>query len=179
MGATKQHDARGGESAQSDSERRDSGVATSGVREPDASERETTPAPPSSEAWAQSVFSARPTSVPDYDVAAIALETSLRHAPLPALPLDITVPARTGTEPPPGLELRLAFLLLHTDGRSSIRDIAEATSIPAGDVLEAFVQLAHAGLVDLAGTQSAGREVPISGIRTAGGRGGEPDEPPR
>jgi hypothetical protein len=127
----------------------DSDVAASGVRVD--RERETTPAPPhASGEWA-SFPSERPTSVPDYDVASHAFETSLRHQALPRLPLDVAVPTRTALPAPPDLELRASFLLLHVDGRSTVGDIAELTAIPVDEVLATFVGLTAVGLVQLAG----------------------------
>jgi hypothetical protein len=139
-----------------------SDVASSGVRV----ERETTPAPPSvtEDGWAASYPSARPTSVPDYDVAAIAFETSLRHHAPPSLPLDIVVPRRTLTTAPAELELRACFLLLHVDGRSSVRDIAELTVLPVTEVLAGILALAALGLVEMGGNEVA-RAVPASGER--------------
>ena len=125
----------------------DSDVAASGVR----AERETTPAPASAgHEWA-AFPSARPTSVPDYNVASHAFETSLRHPALPRLPLDVAVPVRTKLVPPADLELRASFLLLHVDGRASVCEIAELTAIPVDEVLATFVGLTAVGLVDLAG----------------------------
>jgi hypothetical protein len=132
------------------------------------SERETTPAPPSASSASseelESLSSARPTSVPDYDVAAIAFESSLRHERLPSLPLDLAVPERTQEAPPDDLDLRASFLLLHIDGRSSVREISDLTSISVDEVLAAFLALAAKGLVELRGNQVA-RDVPISGER--------------
>lgn len=164
MGSTKKDNARA-EDAPSDVQEHahDSDVAASGVRV--ERERETTPAPAStSDEWA-SFPSARPTSVPEYDVAAHAFETSLRHQALPRLPLDVAVPTRTFVALPADLELRAAFLLLHVDGRSSVREIAELTALPVEEVLATFLGLLASGLVALGGTQaSAG--VPASGSRT-------------
>lgn len=174
MGATKGREGAAGASSESiDHEERghESGISP-GVRDQDdaqeaqrAGQRETTPAPPgSSDEWA-SVPSARPTSVPDYDVAALAFETALRHPPPPSLPLDIAVPTRTRAEVPAGIELRAAFLLLHVDGRSSVRDIADMTVMPIAEVLASLIGLAELGLVELAGTQTARRAAPMSGER--------------
>ncbi len=124
---------------------RDSDVAASGVRVD--RERETTPAPPNTEDEWASVPSARPTSVPDYDVASHAFESSLRHPALPRLPLDVAVPMRTTLAPPVDLELRASFLLLHVDGRTSIGEIAELTAIPVDEVLATFMGLTAVGLV--------------------------------
>jgi hypothetical protein len=143
---------------------RGSEVAASGVRGLRA-ERETTPAPASVEdEWVTNVPSARPTSVPDYDVAAVAFETSLRHHALPSLPLDVAVPTRTYVAPPAELDLRACFLLLHVDGRSSVRDIAELTALPVEEVLGGMLDLSTRGLVEIDGTQLA-RDVPVSGGR--------------
>ena len=121
-------------------------------------ERKTTPAPPrSTDAWA-SFPSARPTSVPDYDVASYAFETSLRHAAVPRLPLDLAVPVRTKLAAPSDLELRASFLLLHVDGCTSVGEIAELTSIPLDEVLATFAGLTAVGLVELGGVTRTGRE---------------------
>jgi hypothetical protein len=141
-------------------------VSASGVRDPNESQRETTPAPPQSrDGWAADLPSARPTSVPEFDLAALALETALRHHPLPSLPLDMAVPARTHAPPPAALELRAAFLLLHVDGRSSVRDIAELTTLPVDEAVAAFLALAQMGLVEIAGVRTPGRAAPRSGER--------------
>jgi hypothetical protein len=130
-------------------------------------ERETTPAPPdlgqANEAWS-AYPSARPTSVPGYDVAAHAFASSLQHPALPSLPLDVSVPTRTRASVPADLELRTSFLLLHVDGRSSLRQIADLTGIGVDEVLDAFLQLMALGLVELGGTEAAGA-VPMSGER--------------
>ncbi len=127
-------------------------------------ERETTPAPPSASGEFASFPSARPTSVPDYDVAAHAFESSLRVQQPARLPLDVAIPTRTFLSAPADLELRAAFVLLHVDGRSSIREIAELTMLPVDEVLGTFLGLTAIGLVTLGGTQeSVG--VPTSGER--------------
>ena len=145
-----------------------SGVASSsdvrGVRDVRV-ERETTPAPSgTTDEWA-SFPSERPTSVPTYYVAAVAFETSLRHQALPGLPLDVAIPTRTSVPAPADLELRASFLLLHVDGHSSVRDIADLTSIPVGEVLVMFLALTARGLVELGGTQAVAA-VPTSGERS-------------
>jgi hypothetical protein len=110
-------------------------------------ERLTEPAAPSDVA-----ASARPTAVPDYDVAALSTTgVSLRHkATIKNLSLDVTIPIPTGAAAPPDLDLRLAFLLLHADGETSIGQIAAAVERPPHDVLASFVELAAHGLVRLA-----------------------------
>jgi hypothetical protein len=131
-------------------------------------ERETTPAPPdlsshASEAWS-AYPSARPTSVPGYDVAAHAFASSLQHPALPSLPVDVSIPTRTRASAPAELELRASFLLLHVDGRSSLRQIADLTGIDVGEVLDTFLRLMALGLVALGGTEAASA-VPVSGAR--------------
>ena len=108
--------------------------------------------------------SGRPTSVPTYDVAAVAFETSLRHQSLPSLPLDVAIPTRTSVPVPADLELRASFLLLHVDGHSSVREIADLTNIPVGEVLVMFLALTARRLIELGGTQAV-RGVPASGER--------------
>lgn len=104
-------------------------------------DRETLPAPP---------LSSRPTSIPDYDLAAVASSSaSLRHATIKNLSLDGTIPIPTGVEVPHDLDLRLAFLLLHADGATSIVQIARSVERPPHDVLASFVELAAFGLVRL------------------------------
>ena len=138
-----------------------SDVASSGIRV----ERETTPAPAfaNGDEWvAENALSARPTSVPDYDVAAVAFETSLRHQALPSLPHDVAVPTRTFLTPPPDLGVSASFLLLHVDGVANVREIAELAALPVTDVLAGLLDLTARGLVSLGGTQLSGG-VPVSG----------------
>jgi hypothetical protein len=162
MGSTNRKDALANEQ---DAEREHlvvSDVAGSGVRVD--RERETTPAPASTSGEYTSFPSARPTSVPEYDVAAHAFETSLLHQAPPRLPLDLAIPTRTSLAAPPDLELRAAFLLLHVDGRSSVREISELTMIAVDEVLASFLGLTAVGLVLLGGTQAV-TAVPSSGPR--------------
>jgi hypothetical protein len=143
-----------------------SSVSSSGVRV----ERETTPAPAfangaNGDEWVeQNAPSARPTSVPDYDVAAVAFETSLRHQALPSLPHDVAVPTRTRLAPPPDLGVTASFLLLHVDGIANVREIAELAALPVTEVLACLLDLTARGLVSLGGTQLSGG-VPVSGAR--------------
>ena len=138
---------------------------SSGCGSSTSGERATTPAPTSvSGEWASST-SDRPTSVPTYDVAAVAFETTMRHPSGTSLPLDVAVPVRTSPIVPTGLDLRASFLLLHVDGASSLRDIADATGLALADVQSGFLALTAEGLVELGGT-TAVRAVPRSGART-------------
>jgi hypothetical protein len=166
MASTKGRQAQDGDLHDLEVVQHDSGVAASGVRV--ERERETTPAPaPVSgewDAWA-STPSDRPTSVPTYDVAAVAFETSMRHQRPASLPLDVAIPTRTSSAVPTGLDHRASFLLLHVDGQSSIRDIAQLTGLPFADVQATFLLLTADGLVALGGTHAV-QGVPVSGERT-------------
>lgn len=125
------------------------------IRDPNAApgdararERETTPAPPSGEVL-QKERSALPTSIPDFDFAAVA-EGALSHpAHAPRMPADVAVPTRTAVRPREDLPHRLAFLLLVVDGRTSIAEIAAANGLPRDEVLAGFAELIGAGLVRL------------------------------
>jgi len=100
----------------------------------------------------------------NYDVEAVALETSMPHVALAHLPVDVTTPIRTNCAVPADLELRASFLLLHVDGQSSIRELAALTTLPVADVLALVLNLVARGLVTLGGTSSV-QAVPASGDR--------------
>jgi hypothetical protein len=167
MGSTKAGEAQDEELRGDEPTQHDSGVAASGsgsgVRV--ERDRETTPAPANvADDWA-SYPSERPTSVPTYDVAAVAFETSMRHHVRAGLPLDVAIPTRTSSAVPTHLDLRASFLLLHVDGQSSVREIAEVTGLPFADVEATFLSLTADGLVELGGTHAV-LGVPASGQRT-------------
>ena len=165
-----------GEEKHEHEEREGSGPSASGIGTIGSTraERETTPAPANVDMldalaqdadWAEKdAPSARPTSVPDYDVAAVAFETSLRHHALPSLPHDVAVPTRTRLTPPADLGVSASFLLLHVDGVATVRDIAELAGLPVTEVLTVLLDLTARGLVQLGGTQLAGG-TPVSGAR--------------
>ncbi|HEY8074096.1 MAG TPA: hypothetical protein VIF62_08305, partial [Labilithrix sp.] len=83
-------------------EEEEDALRPSGVRD----HRATTPAPAGT--FDSILASSRPTSVPEYDFAAMAGAASLRHATLKNIRLDSCVPIPTGAEAPPDLDLRLA-----------------------------------------------------------------------
>ncbi|AKU95931.1 hypothetical protein AKJ09_02595 [Labilithrix luteola] len=126
-------------------------------------ERETTPAPanPDLDAWGDPIPDVRPTRVPDFDVDAFA-RGALLPPDMPRLPVDVTVPLRTAAAPPADLALRLAFVLLHVDGRSTIRSIADSVALPVEETLDMFVELIGRGLVELGPTESS-TGIPHSG----------------
>jgi hypothetical protein len=114
-------------------------------------ERGTTPAPESSEAKTD-VPSARPTSVPEsFD--ADWLDAALaRSASAPSVPGDLAVPVRVPGASCEGLDVSMAFLLLHVDGRSSMAQIAAAAQLGVSEVTASFLELVRLGCIQLAGT---------------------------
>jgi hypothetical protein len=98
------------------------------------------------------VPSGRPTTVPSYDVEALAAasswENQLPERPVVKLPLDLAVPVRKRASAD-GAPLRAAFLLSHVDDRMSIAEIAESAQIPIADAIECFVLLGDLGVVEL------------------------------
>lgn len=113
-------------------------------------ERQTTPAPPTTESVNDGA-SRFPTPAPTSHFSVMAHGASLRHQSSPRLPMDIAVPVRTAARPPDDLPHRLAFLLLVVDGRASIADIAKQNDLPIEEVLAGFIDLLGAGLVELGG----------------------------
>lgn len=163
MGTTKGSNAIGAlDAIERDSEAQADEAALSGVR----FERETTPAPANPDRerdeWGDPIPENRPTSVPDFDVDAFARGALIRHD-VPRLPVDVTVPLRTSAVAPTDLDLRLAFVLLHVDGRSSIRNIADSIALPVEETLDMFVELIGRGLVELGASESSSKGIPYSG----------------
>jgi len=96
---------------------------------------------------------ARPTTVPTYDVEALAAASSLEtqlpaHQTRPQVALDLAVPIRKRASLD-GAPLRAAFLLLHVDDRMSVAEIALTAQIPVAEAIESFVLLADLGVVEL------------------------------
>ena len=106
---------------------------------------------------------ARPTTVPTYDVEALAaassLETQLPRQAGPLVALDLAVPIRRRASLD-GVPLRAAFLLLHVDDRMSVAEIALTAQIPVAEAIESFVLLADLGVVELRG--AADRQLAIA-----------------
>jgi hypothetical protein len=94
--------------------------------------------------------STRPTSVPDYDLGAIAAG-AMPDSKATALPIDLCVPVRLRTEPAEGTPLRAAFLLSHVDARSTVGEIAVSSQLPLAETIATFEMLARLGLVELRG----------------------------
>lgn len=91
--------------------------------------------------------SSRPTSVPEYDVGALAA-ASLQGVAKSRVPLDLAVPVRRRASAD-GAPLRAAFLLAHVDDRASISEIAAWAQVPLFEAIDAFRLLAALGLVEL------------------------------
>lgn len=111
------------------------------------------------------VSSARPTTVPNYDVEALAAASSW-EANLPQqrkkseLPLDLAIPIRLTRASVDGAPLRAAFLLSHVDDRLSISEIASSAQIPLTDAIESFVLLSDLGIVELRGASGPPSKAP-------------------
>jgi hypothetical protein len=121
--------------------------APTSARDSGVRDRETTPAPAG--AIDSMVASSRPTRIPDFDFTALASHASLRHRTLRNLSMERMIPTVTSKAAPADLELRLAFLLLHADGATTVGEIAAQVQRPAHDVLASFVELSGLGLVKL------------------------------
>lgn len=110
-----------------------SGPVPAGTRSAD--ERETTPAPPppmdGAFSWADVTPSVLRLSTPGF-----ARTTG-------------AVAYRTVASTPSDLDVRLAFVLLHVDGESSLEDIAQLAGLPTEEVRARFLELLAMGLVDL------------------------------
>lgn len=110
---------------------RSSGLAPSHVssRPVPVGERETTPAPPS-------------TDLPRVGEGALRLRS-------PFTPAATDVPYRTAAVVPDDLDLRLAFVLLHVDGEATFESIAKLVALPGEELQARFLELLAMGLVDL------------------------------
>jgi hypothetical protein len=115
-----------------------------GTKRAPAGNNLTVPAPPSAQG------SARPTSVPDYDLRAMAAG-AMPDAKATALPIDLCVPVRRRGASPDGTPFRAAFLLSHVDDRSTVGEIAMSAQLPLPEAIAAFERLADAGIVELRG----------------------------
>ncbi|MBX3199368.1 MAG: hypothetical protein KF894_14640 [Labilithrix sp.] len=126
---------------------------------------------------------ARPTTVPDYDVEALAASSSWdggfpRAARGNELPLDLAVPVRRRASVD-GAPLRAAFLLSHVDDRMSITEIAATAQLPVAEAVESFVLLADLGVVELRGAPRRGSVVLASESAGPASLLAPPSEPAR
>jgi hypothetical protein len=83
---------------------------------------------------------------PSFDVAAIASVAGLRNS-LGEVPLDFVVPKRTDVQPTDGMDPGFMFFLLRVDGRTSLKEIAQATTLSLPRTIEIYLQMLALGLV--------------------------------
>lgn len=87
------------------------------------------------------------TRTPSFDLGALASIAGMRNS-RGEVPLDFVVPRRTSVEPSLGADPAAMFFLLRVDGRSSLQDIARATTLSLPRTIEIFLQLLALGLVE-------------------------------
>lgn len=84
---------------------------------------------------------------PSFGLAALAsvagLRTSMGH-----VPLDSIVPKRTAVDPVLGSDPAAMFFLLRVDGRSSLSEIAQATTLSLPRTIELYLQMLALGVVE-------------------------------
>jgi hypothetical protein len=84
---------------------------------------------------------------PSFDLGALASVAGMRNS-RGEVPLDYVVPRRTAVEPSLGADPGAMFFLLRVDGRSSLKDIARATTLSLPRTIEIFLQMLALGLVE-------------------------------
>lgn len=87
---------------------------------------------------------------PSFDFGALASVAGMRDS-CGQVPLDFVVPRRTQVEPTAGMDAGVMFFLLRVDGRTSLQEIAQATTLSLPRTIEIFLQLLALGLVEMAG----------------------------
>ncbi len=93
--------------------------------------------------------SSRPTTIPHADQALGVMEMVLRGCSDSAGPLDIGIPTRTPAAQRANIDHRLAFILLHVDGVSSVGEIAGHLELPPTEVRRVFLELLGLELIAL------------------------------
>lgn len=83
---------------------------------------------------------------PSFDFGALASVAGMRDS-RGQVPLDFVVPRRTEVEPTDGMDAGVMFFLLRVDGKTSLRDIAQATTLSLSRTIEIFLQMLALGLV--------------------------------
>ena len=84
---------------------------------------------------------------PSFDLGALASVAGMRDS-RGQVPLDFVVPMRTAVEPTDGMDPGAMFFLLRVDGRTSLKEIAQATTLSLPRTIELFLQLLALGLVE-------------------------------
>lgn len=85
---------------------------------------------------------------PSFDFGALASIAGMRDS-RGQVPLDFVVPRRTQVEPARGMDAGIMFFLLRVDGQTSLRDIAQATTLSLPRTIEIFLQMLALGLVEI------------------------------
>ena len=83
---------------------------------------------------------------PSFDLGALASVAGMRDS-RGQVPLDFVVPMRTAVEPTDGMDPGAMFFLLRVDVRTSLKEIAQATTLSLPRTIELFLQLLSLGLV--------------------------------
>ena len=83
---------------------------------------------------------------PSFDFGALASVAGMRDSH-GQLPLDSVVPIRTDVELTDGIDASTMFFLLRVDGKASLREIADATTLSLPRTIEIFFQMLALGLV--------------------------------
>lgn len=109
------------------------------------------------------VPSVRPTWQPDFDCSELAMP-SLAFDSHANLPLDVAVPVRVDGKDLDGLDHATLFVLLHVDGVSPIRAIAETAQLPVSEVIGHFLELLARGAVELGSRPPTVAPPPFSGF---------------
>src|SRR5690349_7172123 len=84
---------------------------------------------------------------PSFDLGALASVAGMRNS-RGEVPLDFVVPRRTAVETTDGMDPGAMFFLLRVDGRTSQKDIAQATTLSLPRTIEIILQLLALGLVE-------------------------------
>lgn len=90
---------------------------------------------------------------PSFTFGALASVAGMRNS-RGEVPLDFVVPRRTAVEMTDGMDPGIMFFLLRVDGRSSLKDIAQATTLSLPRTIEIFLQMLALGLVEEASDQT-------------------------
>ncbi len=109
------------------------------------------------------VPSVRPTWQPDFDCSGLAMG-SLAFDSHANLPLDLAVPVRVEGADLTGLDHGTLFVLMHVDGVSPVRAIAETAQLPIPEVIGCFLDLLARGAVELGSRPPTVAPPPFSGF---------------
>jgi hypothetical protein len=91
----------------------------------------------------------RPTSVPSFDMGALALGSMPPPDGTPSIPLDLVVPVRIAPAVGDGASPLAVAVFAHTDGASTLASIAERAGLSLPDTINAFIELLGSGVIDV------------------------------